>query len=590
MSDTIETKHEQKPALSLTIKSKIYYQDTLDIYVEKNPYRNDLEKILISLKVQVKDKESQGTIVGLGGKVGENRDKLLKLASASISKEALKNAPDEQRLVILKFRDRGKSFEYAMSALRPVCNAENAPKLGIEYGSLLKHTKINYQKRQELLSLYKKQANIALSNYGLSLNHSINTANYNHLFLTPSTTIEETLLLFGNQVTSNKILTGLSKGGVFRRHKEFLNPQKVIQIAVLKIATEISVGDFLGEISRRLKQYKFDCNFFIKEILLLENLTPSQTTVEVEKKVNEIMEKEPDLVLVILPKKEQNKNEQKSASLYEQIYAQLLRRRVASQFIYEDTLQKTQSNYILNQVIPGILAKLGNIPFVLAEELKIADIFLGFDISRSTLSKKQGSLNACASIRLYGKQGEFSRYQLESDFIEGEEIPARLLERLLPRTKLYQKTVLIYRDGLFRGNEVNNFLERAEAIDAKFILVECIKSGTPRLYQLDKNKNLTAPPKGLALKLSSTEAILVTTQMSAYIGIPRPLRLKIHPDGKQAKIEDVIDTTLKLTLLHHGALKSPRLPMPLHGADKMAGLRLKGIYPSILEDDRQFWL
>ena len=51
-----------------------------------------------------------------------------------------------------------------------------------------------------------------------------------------------------------------------------------------------------------------------------------------------------------------------------------------------------------------------------------------------------------------------------------------------------------------------------------------------------------------------------------------------------------IDATLKLTLLHHGALKTPRLPMPLHGADRMAYLRLNGIYPSFLEGDRQFWL
>ncbi|MUG99376.1 hypothetical protein F7734_46655 [Scytonema sp. UIC 10036] len=47
----------------------------------------------------------------------------------------------------------------------------------------------------------------------------------------------------------------------------------------------------------------------------------------------------------------------------------------------------------------------------------------------------------------------------------------------------------------------------------------------------------------------------------------------------------------KLTLLHHGALQTPRLPMPLYGSDRMAYLRLKGIYPSnMLEGDRQFWL
>ncbi|PMB29851.1 hypothetical protein CEN47_12695, partial [Fischerella thermalis CCMEE 5319] len=60
--------------------------------------------------------------------------------------------------------------------------------------------------------------------------------------------------------------------------------------------------------------------------------------------------------------------------------------------------------------------------------------------------------------------------------------------------------------------------------------------------------------------------------------------------GHQVSIESVLDTTLKLTLLHHGALKEPRLPMPLYGSDRMAYLRLQGIRPSVMEGDRQFWL
>lgn len=50
-------------------------------------------------------------------------------------------------------------------------------------------------------------------------------------------------------------------------------------------------------------------------------------------------------------------------------------------------------------------------------------------------------------------------------------------------------------------------------------------------------------------------------------------------------------TTLKLTLLYHRALKTPRLPMPLYVMERVAGLRLQGIYPSSLsKGDQQFWL
>jgi hypothetical protein len=61
-------------------------------------------------------------------------------------------------------------------------------------------------------------------------------------------------------------------------------------------------------------------------------------------------------------------------------------------------------------------------------------------------------------------------------------------------------------------------------------------------------------------------------------------------DGEQASLENLIDATLKLTLLHHGSLQDPRLPIPLYGADIIAYRRLQGIYPSRLDGDRQFWL
>jgi hypothetical protein len=92
------------------------------------------------------------------------------------------------------------------------------------------------------------------------------------------------------------------------------------------------------------------------------------------------------------------------------------------------------------------------------------------------------------------------------------------------------------------------------------------------------------------LRLSSREAIVVTTEVSFNIGIPNPLRLKIREGSQLILIEQIVEITLKLTLLHHGSLKDPLLPMPLYGADRLAYLRLQGICPSILESDQQFWL
>ncbi len=237
------------------------------------------------------------------------------------------------------------------------------------------------------------------------------------------------------------------------------------------------------------------------------------------------------------------------------------------------------------------MAKLGNLPFILAEPLGIADYFMGLDISRAAKKKGVGSRNVCASVRLYGKQGEFIRYRLEDAMTEGEEIDKRTLERFLPAADLTEKTLLIYRDGHFCGGEIKYLRERAKAIDSNFILVECTKSKVPRLYNYEQSF-LKAPTKGLALRLSSTEVILVTTKVqSEKMGLSHPVRLKVILDeGQQVSIESLIQTTLKLTLLHHGALKEPRLPVPLYGSDRIAYRRLQGISPSALDGDKQFWL
>lgn len=368
----------------------------------------------------------------------------------------------------------------------------------------------------------------------------------------------------------------------------------MIRISALKLC-DMKVNRFLDETSKRLEKYGFENEIIDRKMISVTNLDAATARAEVEKAVNELNIVPVDIMLIFLPTQDRGADDDDGGSLYQLIYSLLLRRNIASQFIYEDTLKRVSHGNILNQVVPGILAKLGNLPFILAEPLQIADYFIGLDISRSPKTKLAGTINACASIRLYGKQGEFIRYAMEDAFLEGEEIPQRLLERLLPTT-LEGKTVLIYRDGRFCGQEVPRLLERAKAIQAKFILVECRKSGVPRLYRFIKGEHqkqgtLTAPPEGLTLYLSPREALLVTTKVPENIGLARPIRLTVHEAGSPAPIEQVVETTLKLTLLHHGALKATRLPLPIFGADRVAGLRLKGIYPSsALEGDRQFWL
>ena len=596
-AETFEWQNVTHPAIVLTPHSSFVFNGTLADFYENHPYRQDAKKLLIGLKVRDREKGSSATIIALAGTIGERREELQKKATGAISKQAFEPevAPDEQPVVSVQFGKDKKPFDYAMAALKPCVTEETADRFEVKYGDLLRETKIPYKERKERLASYKQQAEKALAVYGFQLGDSINSRQYRSLFLELPFKLEETKLLFGNEVIGKRgeVLKGLSKGGVYRRHEEYLELSREIRFTVLNLCS-LNVRPFFNKIKQRLERYGFSMdkdpvNSFKGSV---KSTSIAEDRAKVEKEVDDLITVPTDIVLTFLPQSDRNADNSDDGSFYSLISSRLLRRGLSSQVIYEDTLKDT-NNYdnILNQVIPGILAKLGNLPFILAEPLEIADYFMGLDISRAAKKKGVGSRNVCASVRLYGKQGDFIRYRLEDAMTEGEEIDKRTLERFLPAADLSGKTVLIYRDGHFCGGEVKYLRERAKAIGSNFILVECIKSKIPRLYNYEESV-LKAPTKGLALRLSSNEVILVTTQLpSEKMGLSNPVRLKVLlEEGQQVSIESLVETTLKLTLLHHGALREPRLAVPLYGSDRIAYRRLQGISPGALDGDKQFWL
>jgi hypothetical protein len=598
-AEPIEIDGVLQPAITLTTKSKFLLIKNLANFYLNHPDKSNPEKLLLDLSVRGTsrdDIQGNGTISKIIKQPSlEHRQKLIELAKSEVSKQALQDDLSNELLVAVKFGKNKKLYEYGLSALRPCITSETATRFGVDWGELLKETKIYYEERTKLLMTYKDNADDALSTYGFQLGKSINSRHYQNIFWQPGTPIENTSLLFGNGTisTQNRILKGLSQGGVYRRHNKFGDISRPIRITALNLC-ELNLETFLSQLEKHLKNYKFN-SIVSPQTTSLKNLSGTQARAKVEEVVNELINTPPDIVLTFLPQSDRNADDDDGGSLYHKIYDLLLQQQIASQMIYEDTL-KNSYNYknILQQVVPGILAKLGNIPFVLKEPLQIADNFIGLDISRESKTRLSGTMNACASTRLFGKQGEFIRYRLKDGLIQGEEIPKNFLERLLPKNELEGKTVLIYRDGKFCGQEIFNLLEWAEAIGCKLILVECKKSGIPRLYTV-AGKFINTPEKGLALRISSSEAVLVTTQVPEKMGLALPLRLTVicgnHSALISPPIEQVVETTLKLTLLHYGALKIPRLPKPVYGSHKIAKLRLRGIYPaSKLEGDTEFWL
>lgn len=258
---------------------------------------------------------------------------------------------------------------------------------------------------------------------------------------------------------------------------------------------------------------------------------------------------------------------------------------IPSQVVTRSTMN---NQFALTNIALGVLSKIGNVPFVLAEPLPYADIIVGIDIARRKKERLSGSINATAIARVYQGNGEFLQYTIYDAQLEGETIPSYVLQALFPRSVFAGKRVLVHRDGLFRGEEKQVLKEWARSLGAEFHLVELLKTGAPRFYGLTtQSQGAQLPPKGSAFKLNDHEAFLVSSLPPFGSVTPYPLRIRAEAPFR---IENALHSVLSLTLLHYGSLRQPRLPITIHYSDEIAYLALKGIRPKELEGTLPFWL
>ena len=152
--------------------------------------------------------------------------------------------------------------------------------------------------------------------------------------------------------------------------------------------------------------------------------------------------------------------------------------------------------------------------------------------------------------------------------------------------KFKGKRAVVHRDGYYRGDEKETLRRWGEQIGAQFLLLEILKTGTPRIYAKNGNA-VIQPPKASAFRLSEREAFLVSSLPPFKDATPQPLRIRTEPPFG---IGEGLNSVLSLTVLHYGSLRPPRLPVTTHYSDKIAYLALQGIKPKNLEGDVPYWL
>ena len=119
------------------------------------------------------------------------------------------------------------------------------------------------------------------------------------------------------------------------------------------------------------------------------------------------------------------------------------------------------------------------------------------------------------------------------------------------------------------------------------ILSKSLKAELPVFMQV-KIRRIVKAPKGTILKLSETEALLVSSEFPAgFRATPQPLRVRSHPPFP---LKQALHSVLSLTLLHSGSIRLPRLPVTIHYADKICSMAAKGLKPYTRDGAIPFWL
>jgi len=350
-----------------------------------------------------------------------------------------------------------------------------------------------------------------------------------------------------------------------------------MSIGVLNALPETAPDQFLQRLQKELQALTF-----ASQITHIETIEGTSRNL-LEQAISRLSSKAPSIILALLADDvDKARANETQWGVYDHLKSLTIGMGIPSQVVTKSTMSNT---FALGNIVLGMLSKMGNIPYVLAEPLSYADIIVGIDIARRKKERLAGSMNTTAIARIYQRHGEFLQYVIHDAPLEGETIPPDVLQTLFPSSIFTGKRVVIHRDGLFRGDEKQALRQLAQRLWAVFYCVEVLKTGTPRIYGFQGR--VLQPPKGSAFKLNEHEAFLISS-LPPFPGVtPYPLRLRSQAPFP---IEQAIHSVLALTLLHYGSLRTPRLPVTIHYSDEIAYLALKGIKPKALEGTLPFWL
>lgn len=545
-----------KPAVSLSVMSRLVYTHSVMDFVATLPKQTDLVGLLVADTTS----SLQGEIVKVVGALKDHRERLIGLSQRSVMRDLIRKAADES--LVLRVESKGDQYDYVADALGLIVTFEHVAKFDVIPAQVESALQINPSLRAQLV---KAAADIAKAAGLLDNAYSQQNAPDRFLLVAPKPSI-----VWGGEKARPYDRERLNID--FSQHSALRFEGDTIRVATINALDE-DADLFIESLKRELEK-----THGIPLTVAKERKVKIVSEGNLDSAIRALTKENADALLAFFPDEPNIGDDLPPFDRY--VKEQSVTRGLSTLVLHASTLHKPEA---MPQLIMGLIARAGGTPFAFEEPLPYADNIVGLALHR--VVKKDGThLHALA--RLYSNRGIAQGWRSGHAVLkEGERLPDSLLEHLLPKRQISTKRTLLHIDGRLRDDDAAALLAWEEQHDAALYPIEIVERGNPRLYNF-VNKRIDVPPRGSAFVISDNEALL-STSGARFNATPQPLYVR---SLAKMKLAQVLDSVMTMALLHHGALQTPKLPVTISYADEWRDGIERGLFPDAKEGKSVWWV
>jgi hypothetical protein len=336
----------------------------------------------------------------------------------------------------------------------------------------------------------------------------------------------------------NKILEGLSEAGSYQK------PEESIQVVFL-CPPEWSemMSRFISQLQRGSYRYQgVERTFGIKLEPVTELIGPVGDYEEIlNRSISDLVEGKRPIFIIFAP--ERGYSRANYDSPYYKSKRLLLEAGYPSQMVREETLEKSRFkdfNFALD-----VFAKAGYVPWVLAEGLPQADLFIG--LSYSTLQLPDGARRLIGYVNVFDDYGRWHYYDGSSVAIpfdkRGTELGKMVAQVVREQSQVKRlRWIHIHHAAKLRRSDRDAITESILNVEneASVSFVHVNRHSIIRFYN-EAPRSQGRVSRGVYVRVSSHRFCIATTgdnpQGQKGVGTPRPLEITVYVNNQAEPVD-----------------------------------------------------